>query len=251
MTDDEQGEDELWTDDIAAMIDHHGIGPMFVGGAPDAPRNVFLSSSRSSAQGGSLKLRMSKNSLFALLLRSPWWVSAAIALVLVLFGLAVLTGAFRVMAVLSGMPFAVIAAVAAHRQWHLPGTARVAETREALAGMPWPAFADLLEQSFRREGYSVTRRPSGPVDFELDRHGRRTLVSARRWKSARTGLEPMRALQAARDAADPPPDGLYIGLGPLTETALPFATAHGIAVWNAGDLARALRGLLGGTASKT
>ena len=146
------------------------------------------------------------------------------------------------LAIVSGVPFAVIGAIAAWRQWSLPSAARVAETRQAVAGMPWPAFADLLEQAFRRDGYTVARGTTSAVDFELNRNGRRMLVSARRWKSARTGLESLRALQAARDATDHA-DGLYIGLGPLTDTAVPFAAAHGIAVWNAGELARALRGL--------
>ena len=44
----------------------------------------------------------------------------------------------------------------------------------------------------------VVQRGSGAVvDFELVRQGRRTLVSARRWKSARIGLEALRALHAA------------------------------------------------------
>ena len=68
------------------------------------------------------------------------------------------------------------------------------------------------------------------------------MVCARRWKSARTGLEALRALQAARDATDPA-DALYIGLGTLTDTAVPFAAEHGIAVWSAAELAQALRGL--------
>ena len=108
--------------------------------------------------------------------------------------------------------------------------------------MPWPRFADLLEQAFRRDGYTVSRGTTSAVDFELNRNGRRMLVCARRWKSARTGLEALRALQAARDATDHA-DGLYIGLCLLTDSAAPFAAEHGIAVWNAGELARALRGL--------
>ena len=196
-----------------------------------------------------MKFRMAKNSLFAVLLRSPWWISAAIAAALVLLGLAVLSDPFRIMAILSGVPFAVIGAVAARRQWHVPNTARVSETRDALAGMPWPAFAELLEQTFRRDGYTVSRSKAAAIDFELSRSGRQTLVCARRWKSARTGLEALRALQAARDALDQP-DGLYIGLGPLTDTALPFAAKHGIAVWGAADLARVLRGVSLGDASK-
>jgi restriction system protein len=115
--------------------------------------------------------------------------------------------------------------------------------------MPWPAFADLLEQSFRRDGYTVSRSQAAAIDFELNRDGRRMLVCARRWKSARTGLEALRALQTECDGTDRP-DGLYIGLGALTDTALPFAREHGIAVWNADDLARAFRGLPLGHASK-
>ena len=185
---------------------------------------------------------MAKNSLFAVLLRSPWWVSALIAVVLALLGFAAVPERFRVLAALSGAPFVVIAAISARRGWHLPSPARVAETHAALAAMAWPAFADLLQHSFRRDGYTVSPGKTAPVDFELTRNGRRMFVCARRWKSARTGLEALRGLQAARDADDPP-DALYIGLGSLTETALPFAAQHGIAVWTATELAQALRGL--------
>jgi restriction system protein len=159
-----------------------------------------------------LKFGLPKNSLFAVLLRSPWWISAVIALVLGLLAVALLPVQFRLVGALSGLPFAVIGIMAARRQWHRPSAARVAETRKALAAMAWPAFAGLLEQSFRRDGYTVKRSKTPVVDFELERKGRRTLVCARRWKSARTGLEALRALQTARDATDMP-DALYIGLG--------------------------------------
>jgi restriction system protein len=78
------------------------------------------------------------------------------------------------------------------------------------------------------------------VDFELQRQGRRMLVSARRWKSAQTGVEPLRALQAARQAADAS-DALFICMGGLTDNARPYATTHGIQVWQAAELALALR----------
>jgi len=189
-----------------------------------------------------LKLKMAPNSLFAVLLRSPWWISVAIAVVLGLVGAALLPERFRVIGALSGLPFGVIGAIAARRQWALPSAARVAQTQQALATMAWPAFAALLEQAFRRDGYTVQRGPTAAVDFELVRQGRRMLVSARRWKSARTGQEPLRALQAARAAAEAP-DALYIGLGELSDTARPFAAQHGIAIWRAPELAQALRGL--------
>jgi len=138
--------------------------------------------------------------------------------------------------------------MAARRQWHLPSPARIAETHEAVATMPWPAFAALLEQSFRRDGYSVERGENAAADFTLERRGRRMLVSARRWKSAHTGPEALRALQVARDAAEAP-DALHIGLGSLTDAATSFARENRIALWHAAELAHALRGLPLGNAN--
>lgn len=185
---------------------------------------------------------MAKKSLFAVLLRSPWWVSALIAAVVGLLGFALLPDALRVGGALSGFPFMVIACIAAWRQWPLPSAARVDETRLAVAAMAWPAFASLLEQAFRRDGYSVERGQTAGVDFVLERKGRSMLVCARRWKSAHVGVEALRPLQAARDAAQAP-DALYIGLGAVSDNAASFAAEHRIAVWQDNELAHALRGL--------
>lgn len=186
---------------------------------------------------------MAKNSLFAILLRSSWWISLAIGLGLALLSFALLPAHLRVVGALSGFPFLVISAVALYRQWGKPSAARIAQTHEALAALAWPAFADLLEQAFRREGYTVgPRAGDGDFDFELERQGRRTLVSARRWKSARTGLEALRALQAARERREAD-EAIYIGLAELSDNARPYAAAQRITLWQAAELAQALRGL--------
>jgi restriction system protein len=191
-----------------------------------------------------MKFEMAKNSLFAILLRSPWWASAGIALAIGVVAAALLPEAYRVIGALSGLPFAVISAMAAWRQRQLPSAARIEQTQQAVAAMAWPAFANLLEQAFRRDGYAVQRGPGQPVDFVLERQGRRLLVSARRWKSAHTSLEALRALQSAREAHDDmPTDALCIGLGQLTDSARPFAAAHRITVWQVAEVAQALRGL--------
>ncbi len=189
-----------------------------------------------------MKLKMAKNSLFAILLRSPWWVSLAVAAVLGAVAMALLPDAYRVVGALSGFPFLVISAMAARLQWKRPSAARVAQTQQAVAGMAWPSFAALLESAFVRDGYHVQRGKGDAVDFELERQGRRMLVSARRWKSARTGLEVLRALQTAREASDAP-DALLIMLGELSDNARPFAARHRIAIWQAAELAEALRDL--------
>lgn len=190
-----------------------------------------------------MKLRMAKNSLFAILLRKPWWVSLAIAAALGLVAAALLPAAYKAVGVFSGLPFLVIAAVAAWRQARLPSAARVEATRTAVAGMAWPAFAALLERAFAREGWRVERAGAGSHDFVLEREGRRMLVGARRWKSAQTGLEALRALQAAREQSDAS-DALLIGLGALSDAARTFAAGHRIGIWQAPEIARALDGLL-------
>lgn len=186
---------------------------------------------------------MAKNSLFAILLRSPWWVSLAVGAVLAAIGAALLPAEYKIAGALSALPFVVIAALAARRQWHLPSAARVAKVQTAVAAMPWPAFAALLEQAFQRDGHTVLRgRADAAADFVLERKGRTMLVGARRWKSARIGVEVLRTLQTAREAADAP-DALFIGLGELSDGARAFAAEHRIAVWQAAELAQALRGL--------
>ena len=188
------------------------------------------------------KLRPAEGSLFALLLRSPWWISIALAVLMSALAVALLPERFRTVGAVSGLPFAVIGLLAARRQWRQPSAARVDEVRLAVTAMTWPVFSALLEQAFQREGYTVQRSSAAGADFELARQGRRTLVCARRWKAARLGLEPLRALQAARQAADVS-DALFIGLGDPSDTAMPFLKEHGIQLWRAGELAQSLRGM--------
>jgi restriction system protein len=80
------------------------------------------------------------------------------------------------------------------------------------------------------------------VDFVLQRQGRTTLVSARRWKAARIGLEPLRELQAAREVADAQ-EAICIALGEFTDNTRPFVHQHKMTLWPLAELARTLRGI--------
>ena len=194
-----------------------------------------------------MKFNLPRHSLFAVLLRSPWWVSLLIAAVLGLVAAALLPQDLRVVGALSGFPFIVIAAMAAQRQWRLPGAARVQQTQAAVSTLAWPAFQALLVAAFRRNGFELAEGSSSEaVDFVLQRQGRRTLVCARRWKSARLGVDPLRALQAARQADDTTadlPQAVCICLGGASENAAAYAREHGITLWQAAELALALRGM--------
>lgn len=186
---------------------------------------------------------MAPNSLFAVLLRSPWWASLTLAVAVGAVAVALLPASYRVPASFAGFPFAVIAAMAAWRARGKPSEARVAQTAQALSGMAWPAFAGVLEAAFKRDGFTVKRGPGPAWDFDLERQGRRMLVSARRWKSAHHGLEPLKALQTAREATEAP-DALFIALGDFSDPAVKWAQEHRVAVWRAPELAQKLRGLL-------
>jgi len=58
---------------------------------------------------------------------------------------------------------------------------------------------------------------------------------ARRWKSAHTGIEALRALRTAADEADAQ-DAFYVCLGDLSEPALRFAASNRVQVWGATEL---------------
>ncbi len=186
------------------------------------------------------KFKMPPNSLFAMLLRKPWWLSATIGCVLGLVAAALLPSEYRVVGALSGFPFLVIAVLAAKRQWGLPNAARVQLTQDSVSAIGWPAFAALLTQAFERDGHTVTPGKGEAMDFLLERQGQLMAVSARRWKSARVGIETLRALQNGRDTAEAS-HALCICLGELTDSARAFASVQGITVWQATELALALR----------
>lgn len=137
-----------------------------------------------------MKWGMSENSLFAVLMRSPWWVSFLVA-----------AGVFALMryflpamyASAGALPFAVIGVVAGWKQLRAPSAKKIAARLEVLRQMSWEEFARTLEAAFKREGYEVSR-VDGAADFALDKGARLTLVAAKRWKAQRTGVEPLREL---------------------------------------------------------
>lgn len=183
-----------------------------------------------------MKLKMAPNSLFAVLLRSPWWVSLGIVGVLGVLSGALLPAEYVPLGVMGGFPFLVISIMAAWRQWHSPSPARVAQALERAAGLSWREFSVVLEAGFMREGYAVTRLDGKAADFSLTKGGRTTLVSGKRWKAARHGVEALRDLAAARDTlgAD---RCTYVSLGPVTEQAGQFAKSNRVDVMPASELA--------------
>lgn len=171
-----------------------------------------------------MNLKMAENSLFAILLRAPWWVSWMVAACAFAMVRLVLPEAYRDYALFLVLPFAVIAIVASWKQLNAPSGERVEAALERVRAMPWEAFATALEAGWKREGYAVARI-EGAADFVLEKAGRSSFVAAKRWKAARTGVEPLRDLLAAAQARGEGGGGecLYLCAGDITATARSLA----------------------------
>jgi len=188
-----------------------------------------------------MRLKMAPNSLFAILLRSGWWISVALALLVVAASRALLPQEYWVFGAMGALPFLVIAVIALARQLRKPGSRRVEAVLQAVRGMSWRDFSQAVEDAFTRDGFAV-QRIEGAADFAVTRAGRTALVAARRWKAARHGEEALAALHAqmrARDASE----CTYIALGELSANAQRFARANGVQVMQEEGLVLLLRGM--------
>ena len=185
-----------------------------------------------------MKLKMHENSLFAVLLRSPWWVSAMVA--------AAIFGLLRFWlpwgyALFAGLPFIVISAHVAWKQLRAPGAERVAKALERLRVQSWEDFSRSMEEAYRRQGYAVSRLGDARADFELVQGARHTVVACKRWKAMRTGIEPLRELEAAREAREAH-HSIYVATGEITDQARAFAAQKRIRLLDGAELATLLPG---------
>ena len=185
-----------------------------------------------------MKFKMAPNSLFAVLLRSPWWISIGIALAIVAAAQALLPVEYRVVGSLGAFPLTGIGLVALWRQMRAPSAKRVQVVSQALGTMSWPEFSKALEQAFTQDGFAVERL-QGAADLSIARAGRTTLVSAKRWKAARQGEEGLQGLHAAAQARDAS-GCMSIALGEFSPNAERFAKANGIELIQGDKLARLL-----------
>lgn len=186
-----------------------------------------------------MKFQMNENSLFAILLRKPWWVSLLVAAALIAFARFGLPASWFIYGASIALPFLVIAAMVGWRQMKAPSPARIADTVASVRAMAWPAFADALTAGLQREGWKVAPIDDPTAEFELEQGWRRAIVSARRWKAARTGIEPLRDLQAARERREVH-DAIFVIVGELSEQAVKYAQQQRIRLVRGPELAAML-----------
>jgi restriction system protein len=185
-----------------------------------------------------MKFPIAKNSLFAILLRSPWWISILIAAGIVAAARLALPELYA-FAFFAALPFIVIGCVAGWRQLRAPSVARVTGTLEAVRAMSWGDFSGALTDALRDDGYAVSRLTGAAADFELAKAGRISLVACKRWKAARTGVDPLRDLHDAKRVREAH-ECIYVATGEITDGARAFALEKNIRLIHGAELAKLL-----------
>jgi restriction system protein len=186
-----------------------------------------------------MKWKMSDDSAFAILLRSSWWISVGVAGAVGGSAYALLPEAYKSVGAMTGLPFLVIAGIAAWRQWQRPSAARIDRTLVAVKAMSRSDFVTAIEAAYIRDGYAVTRVDDAHADLALRQEWRTALVSCKRWKVARVGVEPLRELLAAKEARELR-EGIFIATGEITDTARKFAAENGLRLVGGPELAQLL-----------
>ena len=174
-----------------------------------------------------------QGSLFAILLRAPFWVSLLLAGALFAVARNFLPD---MLAAATTLPTLGIAAMSGWRQFKTPSASRVNETIDALRQMPWTQFSGVIAEAFRHEGYQVGKPEAGVVSYEMHKSGYKTLLSCKRWKVEQTGFGPLRELFEAGQAREAR-DCAYVATGEFTETARAFAREKGMRLLHGAELA--------------
>ncbi len=179
-----------------------------------------------------------------LLLTMPWWVSAGIGLISIVFlqriqpAVAaqnqVTAGFARMGDALAPIAFLVFGALSV-------GSALFARKRrtlldeqtglESLRAVSWKDFEFLVAEAFRRQGFSAEyglgSGADGGVDITLHKDGRITLVQCKQWKTFKVGAPIIRELLGAITASRADA-GVVITTGEFTRDAREFGSANNI-----------------------
>lgn len=115
---------------------------------------------------------------------------------------------------------------------------------DALEGMSWSEFEQLVGEAFRLQGYQVSEkggaRPDGGFDLVLRRSGEKFLVQCKQWRAYRVGVDVVRELFGVM-AATGATGGFVVTSGRFTEEATRFADGRNVTLVDGRALNKLIR----------
>lgn len=174
-----------------------------------------------------MAFKMSEKSLFAILLRSAWWYSVVIGLVLIAISLILFGGKYVLLGIFTAMPFFVIAGIAGYRQSKQPSQKRVQEVYELTRKMTAEQIASKIATSYTDVRYDSEPFKGNAADLELTRGNRKILLCSKRFKVGNTGVEPLKKLVSAGENVEAT-GYLYVALGDISSAAIEYANQNDI-----------------------
>ena len=186
-----------------------------------------------------MSTRRQNESFGELLLKLPWWVSAAIGVLIFIamrWGLPVWAGNDNVrqilakgIAPLAPLALAIFGIFAAGSFWFGNRRRRLVDQQtsiESLRNTTWKDFEFLVAEAYRRQGfqveYSLGRGADGGVDLVLRKDDRISLVQCKQWKVFSVGAPVIREMFGllTSERAD---EAIIVTSGSFTRDAQSFA----------------------------
>jgi len=183
-----------------------------------------------------MAFKLAKGSLFAVLLRSPWWYSGLIGLFLMLLSLPIADGKYVILGITAALPFFAIAGYSAYLQSKRPSQKRIVAVYEQAQRMRHTEIAQRIANCYTQIGYESKAFKGQAADLELTRGRRTVLLASKRFKAGNTGVEPLKQLVAAGQTAQTT-RYLYVALGEISATARKYANLNSIEIVQASELA--------------
>ena len=175
-----------------------------------------------------LFVKLPPNSLFAILLRSPWWFSALLVVGFVLLSRLLLSDDYWQFGAMGAFPFVVTAALSLKRQLKTPKVSTITTQIETLRNMAWPAFSEKIVQSLTQQGYTIAKLESASgADFLISKQDQKIVVAAKRWKAANLGESELHQLNKAKQFHKAN-GAWYITVGNVSNKAVLFANKNQI-----------------------
>lgn len=183
-----------------------------------------------------MAFKMSENSLFAMLLRSPWWYSALIGVIVIAISVAIVGGQYALLGLFGALPFLGIAGYTGFKQLQQPSMKRIQQVQAEARQMSATQIANKIAESYEAIRFDVEKFKGNAADLELVRGNRKILLCAKRFKVGNTGIEPLKQMVAAGEHVEAT-SYLYVALGDISTAAKDYAAKNDIELIQAAKLA--------------